>query len=345
MIVCSPLKNCPKNVLPVKGHFQKQMSGHIRNVASPVTSSSCCLTLKQGVSRMRFSRISVSGSSSWFSNCSFRVFQWIKYRSGLSSKKGSCPLLKVKSSENAKVFQTSIGFSSWPQDATVRILVPKRRLLSDLRFTAGPFSWSKGYGAASLISGLLVCYSTSNFAHAEASGGKGDTKESSESDSSIDHFSHGKKVHTDYSVIGIPGDGRCLFRSVAHGACVRSGKPAPNESHQKQLADELRAMVADEFIRRRQETEWFIEGDFDTYVSQIRKPHAWGGEPELLMLSHVLRMPITVYMCDSKNDGLISIAEYGQEYGKDNPIQVLYHGYGHYDALLIPGKKGAKSRL
>ena len=33
----------------------------------------------------------------------------------------------------------------------------------------------------------------------------------------------------------------------------------------------------------------FIEGDFDTYVSHIRKPHVWGGEPELLMASHVLQ--------------------------------------------------------
>jgi len=57
------------------------------------------------------------------------------------------------------------------------------------------------------------------------------------------------------------------------------------------------------------------------------------------------RMPITVYMYDDKCGGLISIAEYGQEYGKDNPIRVLYHGFGHYDALLIPGKKGSKSRL
>lgn len=33
----------------------------------------------------------------------------------------------------------------------------------------------------------------------------------------------------------------------------------------------------------------FIEGDFDTYVSQMRKPHVWGGEPELFMASHVLQ--------------------------------------------------------
>jgi len=29
----------------------------------------------------------------------------------------------------------------------------------------------------------------------------------------------------------------------------------------------------DEFIKRRAETERFVEGDFDTYASQIRKPH------------------------------------------------------------------------
>lgn len=89
----------------------------------------------------------------------------------------------------------------------------------------------------------------------------------------------------------------------------------------------------------------FIEGDFDKYVAQMREPHVWGGEPELLMASHVLRMPITVYMCDKDSQGLISIAEYGQEYGKDNPIRVLYHGYGHYDAVQIPGKTDVRSKL
>lgn len=57
------------------------------------------------------------------------------------------------------------------------------------------------------------------------------------------------------------------------------------------------------------------------------------------------RMPITVYMHDEESCGLITIAEYGQEYGKDGPIRVLYYGFGHYDALQIPGKKGGKSRL
>lgn len=46
------------------------------------------------------------------------------------------------------------------------------------------------------------------------------------------------------------------------------------------------------------------------------------------------RMPITVVMQDKNSSNLKVIAEYGEEYGKDNPIGVIYDGYGHYDALL-----------
>ncbi|OMO89725.1 hypothetical protein CCACVL1_07669 [Corchorus capsularis] len=98
-------------------------------------------------------------------------------------------------------------------------------------------------------------------------------------------------------------DGRCLFRSVVHGAWLRAGKQSLSETLQKQLADELRAKVADEFIKRRADTEW---------------------------------SPITVHMRDKNSGGLKTIAEYGQEYGKENPIRVLYHGYGHYDVLRSP---------
>lgn len=155
-----------------------------------------------------------------------------------------------------------------------------------------------------------------------------------------------RKMPKQEAAFGIPGDGRCLFRSVAHGACLRTGKSSPNESLEKELADELRAKVVDEFIKRRKDTEWFIEDDFDNYMVQMRQPHVWGGEPELLMSSHVLKMPITVYMRDKHSGSLKVIAEYGQEYDSENPIRVLYHGYGHYDALptLIGGAQFKSSR-
>ena len=52
-----------------------------------------------------------------------------------------------------------------------------------------------------------------------------------------------------------------------------------------------------------------------------------------MKMNFIFRMPITVYMLDNKSNSPKIIAEYGQEYGKQNPIRVLYHGYGHYDAL------------
>ncbi|XP_059595295.1 OVARIAN TUMOR DOMAIN-containing deubiquitinating enzyme 4 isoform X5 [Vitis vinifera] len=243
------------------------------------------------------------------------------FYSGLSKRRGSSRSLTVKSLIGSRgPSKRSLNISLTCQNMNVRLLVPKQGVLPKIKCNVGSVSWPQGCASAGLMFALLVCYSSSEPVHAESAQKKEDKK-------------------------GIPGDGRCLFRSVVHGACLRSGKPAPSASCQRELADELRAEVVDEFIRRRSETEWFIEGDFDTYVSQMRKPHVWGGEPELFMASHVLQMPITVYMYDKDSGGLIAIAEYGQEYGKENPIRVLYHGFGHYESLQIPGKKGAKSRL
>lgn len=42
---------------------------------------------------------------------------------------------------------------------------------------------------------------------------------------------------------GVLADGRCLFRAIAHVACLRNGEEAPDEIRQRELADELRAQV------------------------------------------------------------------------------------------------------
>ncbi|ONK68478.1 uncharacterized protein A4U43_C05F12150 [Asparagus officinalis] len=254
----------------------------------------------------------------------------------LSNQRGGLHPLNMTASVSSVGRQLCLGLSSKYRSLNLRLSIPPFDKGSRVNWSARRASWAAG-GAS-----FGACLSFGE-AHAESPMGN-NSKNDDNSTSSIS-VSHGKKVYSDYSITGIPGDGRCLFRSVAHGACIRSGKPSPDEALQRELADELRALVAEEFVKRRSETEWFIEGDFDTYISQIRKPHVWGGEPELLMASHVLEMPISVYMHDEGAGGVINIAEYGQEYGKDNPIRVLYHGFGHYDALQIPGKKGGKSRL
>lgn len=173
---------------------------------------------------------------------------------------------------------------------------------------------------------------------------------------------------TEFEIKPVPGDGRCLFSAVLFGYCHVTGLPLPSSYSQHcQMADMLRNKAADEFVKRREETEWFLEGEFESYVANMRRPHVWGGEPELLMLSHVLKHPITVFIRDTRDhqDGsvIIPIAEYGKEYGvvrgtkpgAEGPageesdsgsdseegfqekatICVLYNGYNHYDSVQI----------
>ncbi|XP_019187709.1 PREDICTED: OTU domain-containing protein At3g57810-like [Ipomoea nil] len=339
MSICSSIKSCVKSIVCLRGCLEGQMNSQFCDTAR----SSCCFRIS--VWHPKFNYATVSSSKP---NCSAPItFQAFRRSFGptISKSKDGNQSLKFTSTVNsAGSRKTCLDISTGTQNMNMKLLIPSQAKSHGIKFNLGPNSWPQFFTSVGLFSGLLVCCSNSGRVHAKSV----DHIENKEdgSDSSFLAYSHGKEVHTDYSVTGIPGDGRCMFRSVVHGACLRSGKAAPDEKLQRQLADELREKVADEFIKRREETEWFIEGDFDKYVAQMRKPHVWGGEPELLMASHVLQMPITVYIYDQKSRGLISIAEYGQEeYGKDDPIKVLYNGSGHYDALQIPGTKGTRSKL
>lgn len=139
-----------------------------------------------------------------------------------------------------------------------------------------------------------------------------------------------------YEVFPVVGDGRCLFRSVAVARSLSERGERLGEKEELAHADALREAAVNELLERRDETEWFIEGDFDDYCARMRRPSSWGGEPEILMLTHVLASPISVYM---ESDGLRRIARYGEELYLNEPqfanLAVLFHGGGHYEALLV----------
>lgn len=297
------------------------MNNH--DVVSRLPSHNICVRANEF--QRRKLAFSISRRSFSISGTGYQVFQQCFSR----QKSNSSIIRNIK--HRTKRFGISLPFPN----TKFRIASFNKDMITRIKWGTGSSSWLQGGAAPCMLLGLSIFFSSSTAVYAEANSSK-----NSEDRGSIS----GKQVYTDYSITGIPGDGRCLFRSVAHGACLRASKPSPSEGLQRELADDLRNKVADEFIKRREETEWFVEGDFDSYVSQMRKPHVWGGEPELFMASHVLEMPITVYMYDENAGGLISIAEYGQEYGKENPIRVLYHGFGHYDSLQIPGKNN-RSKL
>ncbi|XP_058073542.1 OVARIAN TUMOR DOMAIN-containing deubiquitinating enzyme 4-like isoform X2 [Magnolia sinica] len=299
-----------KRIVHVGGNIGKQMLSPACAVPQSL-SNSCCNVFHTIQFRQRCTAVTICRTFSC-SSIGLSAFDSRCLRSGLFKQQRNWPSFMMKSLVSCGGHRTiRLGLSSWCQNMSLRLTVPNCGGVSKISWNVRPSSWLQGGTSAGLIFGVCVCFLSSGSVHAEASMGNNDEKDERGS-SSFSTSSHGKKVYTDYSVTGIPGDGRCLFRSVVHGACLRSGKPSPSETLQKQLADELRSKVADEFVKRREETEW---------------------------------MPITVYMYDEDSGGLIAIAEYGQEYGKEDPIRVLYHGFGHYESLQIPGKRGGKSRL
>ena len=70
-----------------------------------------------------------------------------------------------------------------------------------------------------------------------------------------------------FGVAGVLADGRCLFRAIAHGACLRSGVEAPDDNRQRELADELRAQVLLLFMIKALSFLWNLEvGKFMTLI-------------------------------------------------------------------------------
>ncbi len=144
-------------------------------------------------------------------------------------------------------------------------------------------------------------------------------------------------------VLPVAGDGRCMFRSLAKVAALRRGAPLSGADELRQ-ADELRAAAMRELRARRAELEWTLDAEFESYVSALSQPRAWGGEPELLLCSHVLRAPISVAM-RQRDGSLRFISTYGEEYG-GTPLHVLFHGAGHYEGLVGPEEAQApRARL
>ncbi len=132
----------------------------------------------------------------------------------------------------------------------------------------------------------------------------------------------------------VMGDGRCLFRSVVRGRAVAKEEPVPKPHQEKKAADKLRARAVAELRRHRQLLLKFyvIEENFETYIERMALPRTYAGEPELLMLAKVLRMPIAVYLL-MQNGMYRRIQLYGKHY-QGEPIRIRYVNDTHYDTLM-----------
>ena len=152
-----------------------------------------------------------------------------------------------------------------------------------------------------------------------------------------------------YDVVRVRGDGRCMFRALALALANVAGRVMTSGEEERE-ADELRLAVAESLCRTPDKRQDFSEAvmaisyeqGLETYCRRILEPAFWGGEPELLVLSRLIKRPIMVYIhaSQAKNaegHGFVAIQTYGEEFskgGKRKPCRLLYNGENHYDLLI-----------
>lgn len=144
------------------------------------------------------------------------------------------------------------------------------------------------------------------------------------------------------SVLPQPGDGSCLFHSLACGM-----QRLPGSDSKLTNATTIRAAVVD-FIQRHPETEcagsplsdwiqWESGHEVAAYCARMRQPGMWGGAVELFSFSRLAHVSVLVYERCAGAFEQISAFECVQAPGRPQQlVRVLYSGGCHYDALVAP---------
>ena len=126
--------------------------------------------------------------------------------------------------------------------------------------------------------------------------------------------------YVDYekNLIGIHGDGNCMFRAIAFAVSN------PDLGHAELRRKVCDAEAIDSDLK---EALGDSMGDFDERLTHMRKPGEWGGEPELLTASRVVQRQIFVWTNGA------CLAPYGES---DHPaIHLSYENNVHYNLFIV----------
>eukprot|EP01035_Chromulina_nebulosa_P020633 gene20633-26750_t len=108
------------------------------------------------------------------------------------------------------------------------------------------------------------------------------------------------------SVIQIPGDGNCLFRSVAHQIY------GDNELH------------------------WIVRQRCMDYMEAKRLNACWGDDPEIQAICELYDRPADIWAYDRENGArkLRTFHENSSRRSTRPPMRLSYYGGGHYDSII-----------
>ena len=153
-------------------------------------------------------------------------------------------------------------------------------------------------------------------------------------------------------VIRQPGDGSCLFHSLAHG--LRNGTSAG--ALRREIADFIEANadleIADSPLK--DWVQWDAQVDVPSYCRKMRAGSAWGGGIEMAAASHLKGVHVLVYEPDRASGGFKRIGTFeppaaspstvtgaifgtSKSGGAKREVRIVYQGGVHYDALELGG--------
>ncbi|RKP40239.1 hypothetical protein BJ085DRAFT_21905, partial [Dimargaris cristalligena] len=131
----------------------------------------------------------------------------------------------------------------------------------------------------------------------------------------------------------VESDGHCLFRAVADQLAEYHHIRDDFMELRRKAADYMRAHK-DDFIPFLVNSTGDIlsNEEFVEYCHELETTAVWGGEPEILALAHVYKLPVHIIQMGSPT------LKIGDEYPAHDPIRLSYHhhafGLGqHYNSL------------
>jgi len=132
-------------------------------------------------------------------------------------------------------------------------------------------------------------------------------------------------------VVRQPGDGSCLFHSMAYGIGGR-GATALRRDIASFIQKNSRLMIADtpleDWVR------WDSGSSVTTYASRM-KYSGWGGGIEMAACARLMKVNVHVYEKRRRGGGYERISCFdAPAKGNNKTVHVLYCGGCHYDALV-----------
>eukprot|EP00939_MAST-03C_sp_MAST-3C-sp1_P000705 g705.t1 len=153
-------------------------------------------------------------------------------------------------------------------------------------------------------------------------------------------------------VVRQPGDGSCLFHSLAHGlAATASSSSFYSRRSKKKSGYGLRQEICS-YLRKhpdmniageplRKWIQWAGHGTVRAYASRMSGSMSWGGGIEMALFSRMFKRNVHVYEANRRGYKRISRFNVPDEGGT---VHVLYSGRAHFDAL-VPRSTDVGGRL